>query len=92
MLHSNEKPTIRFVIPTTIAPRYSPTAQGITSPGGTEVKYVQSVPYTIQFTCHVDKLDQNIVAISSTSHPITVNLKNEEFFLVELSQENTQLE
>ncbi|CAF4715953.1 unnamed protein product [Rotaria sp. Silwood1] len=32
LLHFDEKPTIRFVIPTTIAPRYSPAETGITSP------------------------------------------------------------
>ncbi|CAF3586971.1 unnamed protein product [Rotaria sp. Silwood1] len=37
LLHFDEKPTIRFVIPTTIAPRYSPAETGITSPGGTEL-------------------------------------------------------
>jgi hypothetical protein len=92
LLHSNKKPTIRFVVPTTIAPRYSPSHKGIASPGGTEAKYVQSVPYTIEFTCQVEKLDQNVAAISSPSHPIKVDSSNEENFLVTFSQQDVTLE
>ncbi|CAF4917492.1 unnamed protein product [Rotaria sp. Silwood1] len=92
LLHFDEKPTIRFVIPTTIAPRYSPAETGITSPGRTQANYVQSAPYTIEFTCQVDKLDQHVVCISSPSHPIMVDLNNEDFFLVTFSQKTAQLE
>ena len=92
LLHSDEKPTIRFVIPTAIAPRYSPVASGIASPGGTQATYVQSAPYTIEFVCQVEKFDQQIVGISSPSHPIMVDFNNEDFFLVTLSQKETQLE
>ncbi len=92
MLHSNKKPTIRFVVPTTIAPRYSPSHKGIASPGGTQAEYVQSVPYTIEFTCQVEKLDQNVAAISSPSHPMKVDSSNEEHFLVTFSQQDVTLE
>jgi hypothetical protein len=92
LLHASEKPTIRFVIPTTIAPRYSPAQKSISSPGETQVQYAQSVPYTIEFLCHVDKLDQNVVCVSSPSHPIKVDISNEKTFLVTFSQQGVQLE
>ncbi|CAF4679706.1 unnamed protein product [Rotaria sp. Silwood1] len=47
---------IRFVIPTTIAPRYNPDKGGISSPAGTTSKYVQTVPYTIEFHCQLGPL------------------------------------
>jgi hypothetical protein len=92
LLHSSKKPTIRFVIPTTIAPRYSPSHQGIASPGGTQANYVQSVPYTIQFNCQVDRLDQQVESISSPSHPVKIDTSNEEIFLLTFAQENVTLE
>jgi hypothetical protein len=91
-LHSSKKPTIRFVIPTTIAPRYSPAHQGIAAPGGTQVEYAQSVPYTIEFTCQVEKLDQHVASISSPSHPIKIDTSNEEIFLVTFSQQDIAFE
>jgi hypothetical protein len=92
LLHSSKKPTIRFAIPTTIAPRYSPSHQGIASPGGTQVEYAQSVPYTMEFTCQVEKLDQNVACVSSPSHPIKIDISNEEFFLVTFTQQDIALE
>jgi von Willebrand factor A domain-containing protein 5 len=92
LLHSSKKPTIRFVIPTTIAPRYSPSHGGIASPGGTQAEYVQSVPYTIEFTCQVEKLDQHVASISSPSHPIKIDTSNDEMFLVTFSQQDIALE
>jgi len=92
LLHSSNKPTIRFVIPTTIAPRYSPSHKSIASPGGTQAKYVQAVPYTIEFTCQVEKLDQNVASISSPSHPIKIDISNEEIFLVTFIQQDIALE
>ncbi|CAF1392101.1 unnamed protein product [Rotaria sordida] len=92
LLHGNEKPTIRFVIPTTIAPRYSPAQKGISSPGGTQTEYAESVPYNIEFICQVDKLEQHVAGISSPSHPIKVDISNEEAFLVMFSQQGIQLD
>jgi hypothetical protein len=92
LLYGSKKPTIRFVVPTTIAPRYSPAQKGISSPGGTQVKYADSVPYTIEFSCQVDKLDQHVACVSSPSHPIKIDTSNEETFLVTFSQEGIQLE
>ena len=36
LFHGRKKPTIRFVIPTTISSRYSPAQKSISSPGGTQ--------------------------------------------------------
>ncbi|CAF4334454.1 unnamed protein product, partial [Rotaria sordida] len=46
---------IRFVVPTTIAPRYNPNKHGISSPTGTTSKYVQTASYTVEFRCRVEK-------------------------------------
>lgn len=92
LLHSIKKPTIRFVVPTTIAPRYTPSQGGIASPAGTQAKYVQSVPYTIEFECQVEKLDQNIASISSPSHPIKVDSSDAANYRVTLSQQDVTLE
>ncbi|CAF3456569.1 unnamed protein product [Rotaria sp. Silwood1] len=81
---------IRFVIPTTIAPRYNPDKGGISSPAGTTSKYVQTVPYTIEFHCQVEK--NNVSRISSTSHPIQVGVGQENVYVVEFSQQNTHLD
>ncbi|CAF4524134.1 unnamed protein product [Rotaria magnacalcarata] len=92
LLHCNEKPTIRFVIPTTIAPRYSPSNKGMSSPGGTQAEYIESAPYTIEFVCKIDKIDQHVSSISSPSHPIVVDFNNDDVFLVTFSQQAIQLD
>ena len=40
---------IRFIVPTTIAPRYNPNIGTIGSPAGTTTEYVQSAQHLIQF-------------------------------------------
>ncbi|CAF3477358.1 unnamed protein product [Rotaria sp. Silwood1] len=47
---------IRFVVPTTIAPRYNPNTGDVSSPAGTTSKYVQTAPYTIEFRCQLEPL------------------------------------
>ncbi|CAF2453889.1 unnamed protein product [Rotaria sp. Silwood2] len=81
---------IRFVIPTTIAPRYNPDKGGISSPAGTTSKYVQTAPYTIEFHCRVEKA--NVSRISSTSHPIQIGVCQENVYVVEFAQQNTHLD
>ncbi|CAF4143519.1 unnamed protein product [Rotaria sp. Silwood2] len=88
-LHTSKKPTIRFVVPTTISPRYSPSYKIIASPTETQAEYAESVPYTIEFMCQVETLDQHIVSISSPSHLIKIDCNNEEIFLVTLSEQDT---
>lgn len=87
---------IRFVVPTTIAPRYSPDKGGIAASAGTTSKYVQSTPYRIDFRCHIDKLarsqDELIKRISSPSHPIQVDFSQADNYLVTFAQENTHLD
>ncbi|CAF3940905.1 unnamed protein product, partial [Adineta steineri] len=81
---------IRFVIPTTIAPRYNPGIGGISSPASTTSKYVQSAPYTIDFCYQVKKVGIN--SISSTSHPIQIDLSKQDFYIITFSQQNTSLD
>ncbi|CAF3098082.1 unnamed protein product [Rotaria sp. Silwood2] len=81
---------IRLVVPTTIAPRYNPSKGGISSPAGTTSKYIQTAPYTIEFRCRVEKT--NISRVSSTSHPIQVEVGQEHVYVVEFAQQNTHLD
>jgi hypothetical protein len=81
---------IRFVVPTTIAPRYNPDKGGISSPAGTTSKYVQSSPYTIDFRCQVEKV--GISRISSISHPIQMDLSQQDIYVITFAQQNTHLD
>jgi hypothetical protein len=81
---------IRFVIPTTIAPRYNPDKGGISSPAGTTSKYVQSTPYTIDLRCQVEK--NGISRISSISHSVQVDLSQQDIYVITFAQENTHLD
>ena len=81
---------IRFVVPTTIAPRYNPHKGGIGSSSSTTAEYVQSAPYTIEFHCRVEKL--GISRISSLSHPIQIDVNQKDVILIEFAQENTHLD
>jgi hypothetical protein len=81
---------IRFVVPTTIAPRYNPNKGGITSPAGTNATYVQSAPYTINLHCQIDKV--NVTRVSSSSHPIQVGFGQEHVYIIEFAQQNTHLD
>ncbi|CAF4923370.1 unnamed protein product, partial [Rotaria sp. Silwood1] len=78
------------VVPTTIAPRYNPDKGGIGSPAGTTSKYIQTAPYTIEFRCRVEKA--NISRVSSTSHPIQIDLSQENVYVIEFAQQNTHLD
>jgi hypothetical protein len=81
---------IRFVVPTTIAPRYNLDKGGIGSPAGTTSKYVQSSPYTIEFCCQVEKV--GITRVSSISHPIQVDLGQQDFYVITFAQQNIHLD
>ncbi|CAF1176934.1 unnamed protein product [Rotaria sordida] len=82
--------TIRFVVPTTIAPRYNPNQGDISSPAGTTSKYVQLSPYTIEFHCRVDKI--GVSRISSSSHSIQVDVGQQNVYVIEFAQQNTHLD
>ncbi|CAF4867107.1 unnamed protein product, partial [Rotaria sp. Silwood1] len=81
---------IRFVVPTTIAPRYDPNEGGIISPGGTTSKYVSTTPYTIGFCCQIEKT--NVSRVSSTSHPIQIEVDQENVYVIKFAQKNTHLD
>jgi len=81
---------IRFVIPTTIAPRYNPNIGNISAPAGTTSEYVQSSPYTIEFRCRVEK--NGISRVCSMSHPIQVIFDQDDVYIVEFTQQDTHLD
>ncbi|CAF2887846.1 unnamed protein product [Rotaria sp. Silwood2] len=84
---------IRFVVPTTIAPRYNPEKDGIRSPAGTNAQYVQTSPYTIEFCCQVENLEgAQIARINSSSHPIEIDLSQRDRYTVKFTQKNTHLD
>ncbi|CAF4173911.1 unnamed protein product, partial [Rotaria magnacalcarata] len=64
--------TIRFVVPTAIAPRYDPGKGSISSSANVNYSYVHSTLYTIAFNCRIENIGQQITRINSTSHPIEV--------------------
>ncbi|CAF3506661.1 unnamed protein product, partial [Rotaria sp. Silwood2] len=82
--------TIRFVIPTTIAPRYNSNVGSISSPANTTSKYVQQSPYTIEFCCRIE--NNNVARVSSPSHPIQIDLNQSDVYVIEFAQENTHLD
>jgi hypothetical protein len=81
---------IRFVVPTTIAPRYNPNKDAIASPAGTNTNYIQTAPYAIDFRCQIDKTD--IARVSSSSHPIQVDVAQQDVYVIEFAQQNTHLD
>ncbi|CAF4211309.1 unnamed protein product [Rotaria magnacalcarata] len=88
--------TVELAIPTTIAPRYNSKKHRITSPAGTTSKYVQQSPYTMKFCGHIKKKTETgerfISKVSSTSHPIEVDLFQQDAYVVTFSQENIHLD
>ncbi len=50
--------SIRFVVPTTIAPRYDPMLASVQSPDGIQAKYVQNSSYSMSFRAYVDRGEQ----------------------------------
>ncbi|UJR18728.1 hypothetical protein I4U23_005635 [Adineta vaga] len=81
---------IRFVLPTTIAPRYNPNRGGISSIVNTTSTYVQSSSYTIDFRCQINKL--GIEQINSPSHPIQIYSNEQYYYTITFAQQNTQLD
>jgi len=61
---------------------------GISAPAGTQSKYVQAAPYTIDFRCQIDKLNEQITGVSSSSHPIKIQF-NENIYEITFGQKNT---
>jgi von Willebrand factor A domain-containing protein 5 len=88
LVHNASK--IRFVIPTTIAPRYNPDKNSFGTLASTTSNYVQTTPYTIELQCRVDRV--GIKSVSSMSHPIRIDLAQQEAYAITLAQENTHLD
>ncbi|CAM4783886.1 unnamed protein product [Rotaria magnacalcarata] len=84
--------TIRFVVPTAIAPRYDPGKGSISSSANVNYSYVHSTLYTIAFNCRIENIGQQITRINSTSHPIEVDQSQTDAYLVRFTQENTYLD
>ena len=47
--------SIRFVVPSTVAPRYNPRLGHLQSPDNTNAEYVQKTPYSISFQVHIQR-------------------------------------
>jgi hypothetical protein len=82
---------IRFVIPTTITPRYNPEKET------KKFKYIQSTPYKIQYRSHIEKLigpnqQQYISQLNSPSHHVDIDLSIQDAFIVTFTQNNTYLD
>ncbi|CAF0991709.1 unnamed protein product [Adineta steineri] len=88
--------TIQFVIPTTIAQRYNPDTKSISLPANTNCNYIQSSSYTIELICRIKKIDglhqQQIARVNSTSHPIEVDITQQDAYVITFAQENTHLD
>ncbi|CAF3453960.1 unnamed protein product [Rotaria sp. Silwood1] len=88
---------IRFVIPTTIAPRYDSQKKRISSPMNIKSKYVQSIPYIIEFRCRIEKIygpneQQYIARLNSPSHHVDIDLSVHDAYIVTFAQKNTYLD
>ncbi|UJR15448.1 hypothetical protein I4U23_002391 [Adineta vaga] len=88
---------IRFVIPATIAPRYSPQRKGLAESLRTKSKYVQSNPYEIHFHCRIEKLkgskqEPYIARLTSPSHHVDIDLSHQDIYLVTFDQNKTYLD
>ncbi|CAF3697567.1 unnamed protein product [Adineta steineri] len=86
---------IRFVIPATIAPRYSPQKKGSLSRLNT--KYIQSTPYIIQFRCRIEKIygpnqEQYIARLNSPSHLVDIDLSMDDAYMITFAQKHTYLD
>ncbi|CAF3278735.1 unnamed protein product [Rotaria sp. Silwood2] len=79
--------SIRFVVPSTIAPRYNPELGQIQSPDRTNTKYVQNTSYTISFQIHVER--NGISRVANLSHPVNVSTSSE---MINISTQDVALD
>ncbi|CAF1137366.1 unnamed protein product [Rotaria sp. Silwood1] len=67
--------SIRFVVPTTIAPRYDPRFGTSQWNDETQAQYVQNSPYSMSFRAHVDRGEYcQINEVVNMSHPLNVSV------------------
>ncbi|CAF1583580.1 unnamed protein product, partial [Adineta ricciae] len=84
--------SIRFVIPTTISPRYNPKIGGMESPNNLPgTKYVQNTPYSMLFRAQIDRGDgdDRINHIANRSHPVNVSASKQ---MIEVTSEGIALD
>ncbi|CAF1412354.1 unnamed protein product, partial [Didymodactylos carnosus] len=81
---------IRFVVPTTIAPRYNPSLGHLQSPDKTKSEYVQKTPYSMWFQAHVLRGGPyKIMQVANLSHPVNVNISRQS---IDVSSESIALD
>ncbi|CAF1094814.1 unnamed protein product [Adineta steineri] len=81
---------IRFVVPTTIAPRYDPKPNIAQSLDRSQTQYVQNSSYTMSFRAHIDRYGQNqIIEVTNMSHPVNYSGS---FKTIDVSSESTALD
>lgn len=83
---------IRFVIPATIAPRYSPLRKA-----SMPAKHVQSTPYAIDVRCRVEKFHGSsrepcITQLASPSHHVDIDLTVPDAYVVTFVQNDSYLD
>ncbi|CAF0995129.1 unnamed protein product [Adineta steineri] len=70
--------SIRFVVPTTIAPRYNPLLDHLQSPDNTKSEYVQNTSYSMWFQAHVLRSEEyKITQVANLSHPVNVSVSRQ---------------
>ncbi|CAF0876802.1 unnamed protein product [Rotaria sp. Silwood1] len=69
---------IRFVVPTTIAPRYNPSFGRLQSPDRTAAEYVQNTSYSMWFQAHILRGEEyKIKQVANLSHPVNVSISGQ---------------
>ncbi|CAF3863968.1 unnamed protein product, partial [Rotaria magnacalcarata] len=82
--------SIRFVVPTIIAPRYDPRPYYVQPPDGTQAPYIQNTPYSMSFRAHVDRGERcKIAQVANISHPINVSVS---YQTIDVSSEDIKLD
>lgn len=78
--------TIQFIVPITVASLLN-----------TNTGYFPLKPYTVEFHCNIEETNesqhqQQIIQVSSTSHPVQVHFTEQNTYVVTFMQENTYLD
>ncbi|CAF1043172.1 unnamed protein product [Adineta ricciae] len=81
---------IRFVVPTTIAPRYDPRLSIVQSLDRSQTEYVQNSSYSMSFRAHVNRYEQNqIIEVTNMSHPVN---RSASYKTIDISSEGIALD
>ncbi|CAF0794617.1 unnamed protein product [Adineta ricciae] len=81
---------IRFVVPTTIAPRYNPSLGHLQSPDKTKAEYVQKTPYSMDFRARVLRSEEfKVVQVANLSHAVNASMTGES---IDVSMEGIALD